>query len=444
MRVTTSLQTLALLQGHLAKTVEGEIGRNLVKLLDETLGAMSGMLNTLLDINQLEAGTVQMVKAEFPIGELLGRLSDEYALQAQAQGLVLRVVPSSLSVYSDARLLEQVIRNLLSNALKYTRQGKVLLGCRRHNGVLAIQVLDTGIGIPASELQNIFDEYHQLDNPARERSRGLGLGLSLVQQLARLLGHQTKVRSRHGKGSVFSIDVPLAVDGQMIHDGGPPPLQDRVFESAGRTGAILVIEDDPHLRELLGQLLANEGHHVAVASDGVAALGLVTRGTIGPDLILADYNLPNGIDGIQLARRLREKLRRRIPAIVLTGDISAETLRSIAAEDCVQLSKPIRPEALLQVIQRLLPMSQSAGAGHPVSSYQSISDPETPVVFVVDDNSHLRDAMRAVLEDSGRVVETYASCEVSRNLPSGPRSLSGDRCLSAWHERPGASQAPER
>ena len=194
------LQTLALLQGLLAKPVEGERAQKLVARLDETLGAMSGMLNTLLDINQIEAGTVGADMANFPINELLGRLRDEFTYHAHAQGLALRVVPCGLSIHSDPRLLEQMIRNLLSNALKYTKQGKVLLGCRRRHGMLSIEVWDTGIGIPDEELQAIFEEYHQIDNAARERSRGLGLGLSIVQRLGKLLGHRVRVRSRPGKG----------------------------------------------------------------------------------------------------------------------------------------------------------------------------------------------------------------------------------------------------
>ena len=204
------LQTLALLQGLLAKAVEGERCKKLVARLDETLGAMSGMLNTLLDINQIEAGTVFAEMVRFPIDDLLERLRDEFTYHAQAHRLALRVVPCSLSIRSDPRLLEQMIRNLLSNALKYTKRGKVLLGCRRREGMLSIEVWDTGIGIPDAELQAIFEEYHQLDNAARERSRGLGLGLSIVQRLGNLLGHRVRVRSRLGKGSVFAIEVMLA------------------------------------------------------------------------------------------------------------------------------------------------------------------------------------------------------------------------------------------
>ena len=169
------------------------------------------MLNTLLDINQIEAGTVRAEIVGFPINDLLDRLRDEFAYHAQARkGLPCAWCRCGLSIHSDPRLLEQMIRNLLSNALKYTERGKVLLGCRRRGGMLSIEVWDTGVGIPAEELQAIFEEYHQLDNAARERSRGLGLGLSIVQRLGEMLGHRVRVRSRPGKGSVFAIEVALA------------------------------------------------------------------------------------------------------------------------------------------------------------------------------------------------------------------------------------------
>ena len=406
------LQTLTLLQGLLAKLVEGDRAQKLVTRLDETLNAMSGMLNTLLDINQIDAGIVQAEMASFPIGDLLSRMRDEFTYHANANRLALRVLPCSLSVHSDPRLLEQMIRNLLSNALKYTKRGKVLLGCRRHERSLSIEVWDTGIGIRNEELQEIFEEFHQVDNAARERSRGLGLGLSIVQRLGNLLGHRVRVRSQPGKGSMFAVDVMLPPPG-----AAPQTVPDwqrvDVGPAAGvrHTGVILAIEDDPEVRDLLEIFLKDEGHRAIAAPDGLAALELVTRGTIRPDLILADYNLPNGMDGLQLAALLREALHRQIPVIVLTGDISTGTLRHIALQDCVQLNKPVKLKELTQVIQRLLlisPPAKEPRAPHPPEAAGKL---RPPVIFVVDDDGEVRDAVRAVLEDDGKIVEDFAACE---------------------------------
>ena len=409
------LQTLKLVQGILAKKIKENKNDEALKLvarLDEAAAAMSGMLNGLLDINQIDAGTVHAEMVSFPIKGLLDRLRDEFAYHAQAKRLALHVVSCGLSIHSDPRLLEQMIRNLLANAVKYTKRGKVLLGCRRRKGMLSIEIWDTGIGIPDNELQTIFEEYHQVDNAAREHSRGLGLGLSIVHRLGNLLGHRVSVRSHPGKGSVFAIEVILAPSGTAPrlehHRRGK---DDEVVEGVRRTGAILVVEDDPDVREFLTFALKDEGHRAIAARDGIAALKLVARGTVRPDLILADYNLPNGMDGLQVIAKLREKLHRQIPVIILTGDISTDALRDIARHDCVQLNKPVKLKNLAQVIQRLLPVAQSAA--HPLVSHhtKAASSPRPPIIFVIDDDSNVREGIRAVLEEAGQAVEDYPTCE---------------------------------
>jgi two-component system CheB/CheR fusion protein len=414
------LQTLALLHGLLAKTVEGSKAHDLVARLDETLGAMSGMLNTLLDINQIEAGTVHAEMTRFRIDDLLHRLKDEFALHAQAHGLVLRVVPCRLMIYSDPRLLEQMLRNVLSNALKYTRRGKVLLGCRRHTGMLSIEVWDTGMGIPEDELQAIFQEYHQLDNPARERSRGLGLGLSLVQRLADLLGHRLRVRSEPGKGSAFAIEIDLPPPGllaqperRQLHMTGEDAIG-----SSRRLGVILIIEDDPEVREALELLLRDDGHHTVTVPDGVAALDWLAQETVRPDLVLVDYNLPNGMNGLQVVAKLREQLHRELPVIVLTGDISTQTLRDIDLQHCEQLIKPVKFDELARVMQRLLAVPKAASHASAAHPTQPSGSAGAPIVFVVDDDPHVRAAIRSVLEEAGRTVADFAS---------------GEAFLDAWH-----------
>jgi two-component system, chemotaxis family, CheB/CheR fusion protein len=402
------LQTFSLLQGILAKKVKDKEALGLIARLDETLGAMSGMLNTLLDINQLEAGIVRPEKVSFRIQDLLDKLRTEFAYHAQSQGLGWHVPFSSQSVWSDPGLLEQMIRNLLSNAVKYTRAGKILLGCRRRGDKLRIEVWDTGAGIPVEQLHAIFEEFHQLDNPARERSRGLGLGLSIVQRLGHLLDHPIDVRSRPGRGSVFAVEVPLAEDGARSIASQDVP---RIEESVDRTSSILIIDDDPEIREILDLLLKGEGHRTYAVGDGKQALALVERGSIRPDLILADYNLPGGLNGLQAVAGLREMLSREVPVIILTGDISTDTLRDIARERCVQRNKPIKADELTRLIRSLLAIPPPAPPVRTRQPSESDDGRQPPTIFVIDDDPAICDAMRGLLQEEGRPVEIYASCE---------------------------------
>jgi two-component system, chemotaxis family, CheB/CheR fusion protein len=406
------LQTLSLLQGLLEKRVVGEKAQQLVGRIDDALGAMTGMLNTLLDINRIEVGAVKAEAADFRVNDLFERVKEELTYHAQAAGLAFRVVPCALSIRSDPRLLEQMIRNLISNALKYTQRGGVLLGCRRRVGKLRIEIWDTGIGIPESELQAIFEEYHQLDNPARQRSHGLGLGLSIVKSLGELLHHPIRVRSLQGKGSVFSIEVPLTPGGHIpAPDLDLRATDDASTRAAPRAGAILIIEDDPEVREHLKLFLDDEGYLTSTAVDGHAALAWLVRGSMRPDLVLADYNLPNGMNGVQVSQKLRQELDRRIPFIILTGDISTETLRDIALHDCVHLNKPVKLKDLTRAIEKLLSKPPDPLVLPPHRSHEAAGASGAAAIIVVDDDDLVREAIRAVLEDDGRVVESYASCE---------------------------------
>jgi two-component system, chemotaxis family, CheB/CheR fusion protein len=410
------LQTLKLLQGLLLDTIEGAQPRKLATRMGETVGAMSGMLNALLDINQIETGAVQSHPIGFRISDLLDRLGDEFNYHANSQGLKLRTIPCHLAIQSDPRLLEQMMRNLLSNALKYTKHGRILLGCRRHGGRLSIQIWDTGAGIPPEQLQVIFEEFHQLDNPARERSRGQGLGLSIVERLGRLLGHQVRVQSTLGKGSMFSIDVALVpLENARLSEQKKDVALDGDTKADKPVGMILVVEDEPDLRELLGSLLKSQGHQVAMVVDGVAALDWIAHGGVQPDLILTDHNLPRGLTGLQLVVKMREKLRREIPAIVLTGDISTKTSRDVALEHCTQLNKPAKLNEITYLIQHLLAQSEQASIedrlSREITPSTTNEDSGSPIIFVVDDDHVLRETIRMVLEAAGRDVEDFPSCE---------------------------------
>lgn len=398
------LQALSLLQGLLAKAVDNDRATGLVRRLDETLGAMSGMLNTLLDINQIESGTLRVDKVVFPVNDILERLKAEFSYQAKAQGLELIKVRSSLWVESDPRLLEQMLRNMLGNALKYTKRGRVVVGCRRRQGYVRIEIWDSGVGIAESQLGAIFDEYHQIDNVARERSRGLGLGLSIVKRLGDLLGHPVAVRSRLGRGSVFSIDADRPESRPRRRVDGTTPFNN-TSPNAGRKAAILVVDDDPDILELLQEALEAEGHTVVAAVDGLEALSLLEAGRVRPDIVLADFNLPEGMNGLELAMKARGALHRQIAVAILTGDISAGTLRDIARDNCVHLSKPVKLSELSRMIQGFLATATTEVTPTPTPSR------EGPVVYLVDDDDAIRQAICSVLEDGGLGCQAFGSAE---------------------------------
>ncbi len=340
------LQSIALLSGILEKTASDPLSRSAIQSLDTSVSVMSEMLDTLLEVNQLEAGAVNPAIRDFAIADVLERLRAELTLHAKAKGLELRIVPCSAIVQSDPRLLEQIIRNLLSNAIKYTHEGKVLLGCRRRGGVLRIEVLDTGIGIAHDQIEAIFEEFHQIDNPVRDRRQGLGLGLSIVQRLADLLHHPIDVRSAPQKGSAFSVEVPRGRTAPSAAPALSTPSKDTEVMN------VLLVEDDASVREPLKALLEVLGHRVVAVEDAVAALARIRNTEWRPEVIVSDYNLPGGVNGIETVRRVRAAVQFVVPAILLTGDgsLAAETVRAIP--DCMLLRKPADAEAIVAATKR--------------------------------------------------------------------------------------------
>jgi signal transduction histidine kinase len=318
------LQTMVILQALLAGCVTGNKPKDLVRRMAETLGSMSRMLDVLLDINQIEAGVVEPNISAFPVMSLLQDLFDEFSTTATYRGVDMLVVRSSRFVRSDPVLLEQMLRNLVSNALKYAPGKRVLIGCRLSGSHLMIEVRDSGIGIPSEEMGAIFDEYYQISADAPGLGQGMGLGLNIVQRLGAILGHPVSAGSVLGKGSHFTVRVPCAVGPAVV----PVALPSRVApKRTGGTGHILVVEDDLQVGNLLELLLVDQGHRVTMVETAAAALDLIAKG-LTPDLLLSDYNLPGGLDGLTLARNLRESSG--VPAILLSGDITTEAMRRIA------------------------------------------------------------------------------------------------------------------
>ena len=345
------LQTISLLSGTLSLKLKEPELRAVVEKQQTAVQTMQKLLAALLDISRLEAGVIQPDISVFPVHELLQRLQDGFSATANRQGLTLRIVPCSCQIRSDRILLGQILENLLSNALKYTRQGKVLVGCRRRGQHLRIEVWDTGSGIPEEQKEAVFEEFYQLDNPARDRSKGFGLGLAIVQRLSRLLNYLVTMDSTPGEGSCFSILVPR-VAASPVAGFGAEAKAGQMFSGHSQARRILLIEDDLGVLQATQLLLETSGFRVTPASNSDQALE--TLATSAPDMIISDYRLPGAYNGLELIAKIRQSIGKHLPALLMTGDTSTDKLRLAEASNCRVLHKPIDPQDLHSLIQKIL------------------------------------------------------------------------------------------
>ncbi|GEO36770.1 hybrid sensor histidine kinase/response regulator [Skermanella aerolata] len=321
-------------------------GDPLVGQTDASLRSVEELLGELLDVSKLDSGVVTAKPLDFRIDELLGPLKAEFTAQAGAHGLGFRMVGSTAGVRSDPALLRRILRNLLSNAIRYTGSGRVLLGCRRGPNTLRIEVWDTGIGIPPDKLEDIFIEFRQLEDAPAERGKGLGLGLSIVERLAGILGHSVSVRSTHGRGSCFAIEVPLAA-GPVSAPRTVPQRRARNFNDA----LVLCIDNDPAVVQGMETLLTGWGCRVLAASDGASALA-VLDGRV-PQAILSDYHLDRGATGIEILEELARHFGSPVPTALITADRSGAIQAEAAERGYAVAHKPIRPGALKALVSRL-------------------------------------------------------------------------------------------
>lgn len=340
------LNAMSLLLGVLRNR---SIDRGLLAIVDQlqhSLDAMMELFNALLDISNFETGGVQVNHAGLALDHLFNRLHVDFAGPARAKGLELRIVGSRRRVWSDAMLLERVLRNLVANAIRYTPHGgRVLIGARHRGGNLRIDVIDTGPGIPADQLRSIFDEFHQVGNPARRRGEGHGLGLAIVKRAADLMGHVLDVRSVPGRGSRFSVEVPLDPDGQGTR--AVPALADAA--RAPRGCRVLVVEDDPLVAMAMRLVLQDLDCDVLLA-DSASEAEAAIRAAGAVDLILADFRLPGGVDGIETVGRVRVIVGAEVLAGIITGDLSTEVEARATAAGARCLIKPVRPADLAALV----------------------------------------------------------------------------------------------
>jgi PAS domain S-box-containing protein len=335
------------LQGHAATDVLGN--------MEQALEALGTLLNGLLDVSRLDAGLVVARPAPMKLAPLLERLAAEYEPRARAAGLRLHVVPPRVVVRSDPVLLERILRNLIENALRYTKHGGILIGCRRRDGHARLEVVDTGIGIAADQMQDVFEEFYQVDNPERDRRKGLGLGLAVVRRLARLLDHPVELRSRPGRGSTFAVLVPLAAAIEP-----PRPMTSRPANDDGLPGSVVVIEDDALIRMGLEAMIEDWGHTVLAAGSVDEAVEIVDGGRL-PDAIVTDYRLQAGTTGLDAVRAIQARVGRAIPATIVTGDTAPERLAEAKRGGFRLLHKPVGPIELKEAVTEMLRESRKAG-----------------------------------------------------------------------------------
>jgi two-component system, sensor histidine kinase len=343
------VHALGLFIGALRRVVMPLEGQRLIEQIEESTVAMDGLFSALLDISQLDAGTVEVQRQSFPMGALLERICRDHEAEATAKGLSLGWARSTAVVDCDPVLLERILRNLVANAVRYTDHGRVLVGCRRRGVAISVQVLDTGPGIPPDQQDRIFQEYYQLGNPERDRTKGLGLGLAIVRRLVDLLGCEMTLRSRTGHGSCFEVSVPMAT-------GGIPASKDTPEATSGALalGFIVVIDDELAIRNAMSALLAGWGHEIVVVGSGDEAIRRLSICEQRPDLIICDYRLRDGENGIRVIERLRSEYNEAIPAMLITGDTAPDRLAEAKASSLLLLHKPVSNGKLRAAIVHLI------------------------------------------------------------------------------------------
>ncbi|MFO1435069.1 MAG: PAS domain S-box protein [Gammaproteobacteria bacterium] len=345
------LQTLALLNGTLRRVVTDADSAAVLTQQERAIGAMSRLLNSLLDISKIESGAIKPELLDFNVASIFEELRAEFASIAADKGLQLQIEPCQDRVHSDPSLVEQILRNILSNAIKYTREGLVQLRCLHEVAFLRIEVLDTGIGIPTEQLAHIWEDFYQVGVPANTSRHGYGLGLSIVQRLVKLLALKIDVHSEPGKGSVFSLLLPVSEPKAHSEEVNVTDLQ----VSRLHLGKIhvLLVEDDKAVRAATEMLLKVEGYRVTSVESLAESVKYVRDGNI-IDLLITDYHLGGGETGLQVIAALREAQGTLLRTVLVTGDTSG-SIKKVPRDPHLRLvSKPVNADELLAILRALL------------------------------------------------------------------------------------------
>ena len=345
------LHALGLFVAQLSSLATAEERNRIVERINASVMAMNELFSALLDISKLDAGVMAPRIALCPVSHVFKRIDTTFAETARAKNLSFRIVPTNAWVRTDSVLLERILLNLVSNAVRYTVRGGIVVGCRRRNGYLRLEVYDTGPGIPEDQHKNIYGEFYRLGHPEQDQSGGLGLGLAIVDRLCRLLDHPIELKSTLGKGSRFSVTMPQVTAPMQLPDA-PAPVHASMDVVTGKL--VVVIDDDPLVLDGMGGLFRSWGCRVASgATENAANIDLARYHRV-PDLIVSDYRMSDGQTGIEVIRRLRSTYSTQIPAFLISGDTNPEPLLNARAEGYHLLHKPVEPMALRAMISRLL------------------------------------------------------------------------------------------
>ena len=328
----------------------------LVARVESGLLSVEDLLSALLDISRLDTAAPVPKPEAFRVNDLFRTLDAQFAQTFEEQELALRFAKTNLVVHSDPALLRRILQNFISNARRYTRAGGVLVGCRRRNGEVAIQVIDTGVGIAESDQKAVFGEFHRLSDGARQTKRGLGLGLAIVVRIARLLGHKISLRSKPGKGSCFEVVVPRASASAVVAPAAAVPEQRTASSINGQV--ILCIDNEMEILDGMRGLLGRWGAVPETATNTAEAIAVITRLTAAsspmPALLLVDYHLENKVTGLEVIAALQNEVGVELPVAVLTADYSDEVAKLVRGAGHALLHKPIKPAALRALINRIL------------------------------------------------------------------------------------------
>ncbi len=341
------MHALGLFVSRLSRLQHAPETREVLAHVEDSVRAMQDLLDALLDISRLDAGVTRPHRRPVFLGDLLARLEADHRALAAEKGLRLRVRRTQAWADSDPFLLERILLNLLANAIRHTVRGGVLVGCRRRGDQVSIEVWDSGPGIPDEFRHEVFKEFVQLGGVERDRAKGLGLGLAIVERTARLLDHAVGLRSRVGRGSVFSIRVPRAAAGRS-GEGAPAPVGDEMPSLD-----VAVVDDDPLVREAMQAALESWGCRVFTGADGREALDRLEAAGAEPGLLITDCRLGEGETGFAVARRFQERFGRRLPVALISGDTDGELQRLAADAGWPLLRKPLPPARLRALLRRL-------------------------------------------------------------------------------------------